>query len=90
MAVDSTPAAMNGDHDPADYASCPRCRNQTFRATVPTAAGIVIVYICDACDAAGPRVFIPHLERFERRGAVDLKGDPDLHDLLKMAKATDH
>jgi hypothetical protein len=86
--ADGNSPAINGDHDPADYATCPRCRHETFQGTIPTAGGMVIVYVCDACDATGPRIFIPHLERFERRAVDNPFADPNLHGLLRLVKGS--
>ena len=66
MPTEDLAAALNGDHDPADFATCSACRQPTFRSSIPTAAGVVIIYVCEACGGnAGPRIYIPHLERFE-------------------------
>jgi hypothetical protein len=88
MPTDGQVAAINGDHDPAEFEFCPRCRNSTFRGTIPTSGGIVIIYVCDACDATGPRIFIPHLERFERPDPAESTGDTPLDGLLRLAKGS--
>jgi hypothetical protein len=79
---------LNGDHDPADFARCPRCQHETYRSVIPTSAGPVIVYVCDACDASGPRIFIPHIERFEHQ-RDGVKGDASLQGLLRLVERTD-
>jgi hypothetical protein len=88
MPAEESTGALNGDHDPADFARCPRCQHQTYRSVIPTASGPVIVYVCDACDASGPRIFIPHIERFEPRrdGA---KGETNLKGLLRLFEGND-
>jgi hypothetical protein len=87
MPAEDSTGALNGDHDPAEFSRCPRCQHETYRSVIPTAAGPVIVYVCDACDASGPRIFIPHIERFEPRDGA--KGDASLQGLLRLAERTD-
>jgi hypothetical protein len=77
--------AINGDHDPAAFATCLMCQRPTFRSVIPTAAGLVVVYVCDACDAPGPRIFIPHIDRFEQSRS-ELKTDNNLRELLRLVK----
>jgi hypothetical protein len=84
MPAEDNTGALNGDHDPADFARCPRCQHQTHRSTIPTAGGAVVVYVCDACDASGPRIFIPHIERFERRS--NDSGESSLQGLLRLVE----
>ena len=85
---DERRSAINGDHNPSDFAACPGCRQPTYQAVIPTAAGRAIVYVCDACDLTGPRLFIPHIDRFE--GGIQHRKNLQRASSLKPARPTSH
>jgi hypothetical protein len=68
---------LNDDHDPNDYRVCGNLHPMR-RFEMPTRKGIVIVYVCDTCEANGePCVITPHAERM--RGAGERRREPWLN-----------